>query len=213
MDGSSTRSDDLQTLGYRLDWNDPLWESAEPPCLRFSSLAEADEEEEEEEEERGQVGTAEVPGVAASNGSVYMPVGFINQNQEYFPFMELPAEPTDMFLEPAILQKVTVNQTMVEPGGYTSANGQSERMLQEPQTQEPDHAWSPAASHADWEGLGEKRGVQQFNSGNSWSSSYSHGDWKARNRSTRQQRYEKSFASPCNSWDNQVRQWDEPWGM
>lgn len=201
MDGSSTRSSDDVQAGYRLDWNDPSWESSEPPCLRFNSLPEADEEEEEEEEE--EKGTAAVPGVPVCQGSVFMPVGFLNHNQEYFPFMELPAEQTDVFLEPAILQKIV---------RYDSTECQSERMLNEPQIKEPYHAWSPVSSHADWEGLGEKRGVQPSYSGNSWSSSFSR-DWETSNRSTRHQFYEESVASPCNSWENQVQRWDEPWGM
>lgn len=210
VDGSSTRSsDDVQAIDYRLDWNDPFWESSEAPCLQFSSLPEADEEEEEEEKEKG---TAELPGVVVSEGSVFMPVGFLNQNHEYFPFMEPPTEQVEVFLEPAILQQVVIDPTVFEPGSYNPADSQSEHILNEPQRKELDHAWSPVSSRADWEGLGEKRGVQPSYSGNSWTS-FSRNDWETSNRSTRQQHCDKSFASPCNSWKNQVRQWDEPWGM
>merc|ERR1712224_975794 len=111
-----------------------------------------DEEEVEEEVEEEEKWTAEVPGAAVAQGSVFMPVGFINQNQEYFPFMEPPADHIDVFLEPAILQKVVIEQP------DHAWNCQSKRSLNEPQMQEPDHAWSPASSHADWEGLGERRG-------------------------------------------------------
>lgn len=172
-------SNDVQALGYRLDWNDPSWESAEPPCLRFSNLPEADEDEEEE------AATAE----PVSKGPVFMPVGFLNQNQEYIPFMDLPTEQAAVYLEPAILQKVVMNPTAYEP-----------------QKKEPDHAWSPIRSHADWEGLGEKRGVLPSNSGSSWRSSRTRDDWETTRRSWRQQNYN-------NSWDNQARQWDKPWGM
>jgi len=222
MDGSSTQSSaDVQVSSYKLDWNDPLWESSEPPCLRFTNLPEDDDEEEEEEEEKQQEQeerwTAEVPAVAVSNGPVYMPVGFINQNQEYIAFMEQP--PSDqiggVFLEPAILQKVVIDPAVYEPASFYPAECESEHSPSERQMQAPAPGWSPVSSESDWAGLGERRGVPSSHSGgDSWRSSFSRDDWRASNRSTPQRYYEQNSASPCNSWNNQVQQhWDQPWGM
>jgi len=214
MDGSSSQSSaDVQVSGYKLDWNDPLWESSEPPCLRFTTLPD-DDDEEEDEEEQEEYGTAEVPAVAVSNGPVYMPVGFINQNQEYIAFMEPPSEQIGgVFLEPAILQKVVIDPAMYDPASFYPAECQSEHSPSERQMQAPAPGWSPASSEADWAGLGERRGVQSSHSGDSWRSSFSRDDWGASNRSTPQRYYEQNSASPCNSWNNQVQHWDQPWGM
>lgn len=212
MDGSSTRSsDDLQEPGYRLDWNDPFWESAEPPSLRFSSLPEPDEEEEDEEDE--EEATPEISEAAALDGSFFMPVGFLNENQEYFPFMEMemPTQQADVFLEPAVLQKVVIEPTIFEPVVYDPLGCQSEYVNDEMQIEQPNQEWSPVSSHADWEGLGEKRGVRP--SCNIRSSAFSHEVWETNKRSTWHQNYEKSPASRCDSWENQGRRWDEPWGM
>jgi len=204
-DGSSTRSsDDVQELGYKLDWNDPAWESAEQPCLRFSSLPEGEEEEDEAYEMPEAAAPTQTP---TQDGSFYMPVGFINHDQEYFPFMEVPIQQTDVFLEPAVLQKIVVEPTVFEPVAY----GQSEYMQHESQIEQPGNEWSPAASHADWEGLGEKRGVQQ--SFNNRTSSFSRDAWETNNQSKWHKHYQKSPAPPRDSWENQGKGWDEPWGM
>jgi len=219
MDGSSTQSSaDVQVPDYKLDWNDPLWETAEPPCLRFTNMPEDDDDEEEEEEkqdEQEDCGTAELPVVPVSNGPVYMPVGFINENQEYIAFMEPPAEQIGgVFLEPAILQKVVIDPAVYEPASYYPADCQSEHSPTERQMQAPAPGWSPVSSESDWAGLGERRGVQSSHSGNSWRSSFSRDDWRTSNRRSTPQRYnEKKSASPCNSWNNQVQHWDQPWGM
>jgi len=150
----------------------------------------------------------DMPEEAVSSGSVYMPVGFLNQNHEYFAFMEMPATQTDMFLEPAILQKVVIDPTAIEPVTHDVA---AEPVLYD-EVEELDQAWNPVSSHADWESLGERRGVQLSNNGHTWRS-FSCDNWEANKQNTRPQYYEKSFTSPSDSWENQSRRWDEPWGL
>jgi len=222
MDGSSTRSsDDMQSSTYKLDWNDPSWESSEPPSLRFSCVLDPEEEDGEEEdgeeedgeEEQTQMqNETELRGGALANGSVYMPVGFLNQNHEYFPFdpsMEIPATQTDVFLEPAILQKVVINPSVLEPVTHDVAC--------EPgaydEVEDWNRAWHPVSSHSDWESLGERRGVNSSKNSNTWRSSVSHDNWETIKKHTRQQYYEKGFSSPCDCLENQGPRWDEPWGM
>lgn len=211
QDESSTRSsDDAQSPGYRLDWNDPAWESAEPPCLRFRNLSEPDEEEDDEEEYVAEEyvaeeETAEVPNVTPLDGSFFMPVGFMTENQEYIPFMETPSQPTDVFWEPAVLQKVVMEPTIFEPVVY------DQYMQNEPQIEQAVPGWSPVSSHDDWEGLGAKRGVRS--PCNDWNSPSSRDNWETNKRSTWHNQYETSRASPCDTWENQGSRWDEPWGM
>jgi len=214
MDGSSTRSsDDMQSSTQKLDWNDPFWESSEPPSLRFSCVLDPEEEDGEEEQTRMQKEkVTELHGEALSNGSVYMPVGFLNQNHEYFPFdpsMEIPATQTDVFLEPAILQKVVINPSVLEPVTHDVASEPSVYDVVE----DWNRAWHPVCVHSDWESLGERRGVQPTKSSNTWRSSFSRDNWETKKKHTRQQYYEKGFSSPYDCLENQGRRWDEPWGM
>lgn len=214
IDGSSTRSsDDMQSSAYKLDWNDPFWESSEPPSLRFSCVLDPEEEEGEEEQTQMQKDkVTELRGEAVSNGSVYMPVGFLNQNHEYFPFdpsIEIPATQTDVFLEPAILQKVVINPTVLEPVTHDVA---CEPSVYD-EVEDWNRAWHPVSSHSDWESLGERRGVQPSKNSNTWRSSFSRDNWETIKKHTRQQYYEKGFSSPCDCLENQGRRWDEPWGM
>jgi len=205
-DGASTRSsDDVQAAGYRLDWNDPFWESAEPPYMRFNSLPEPDEEEDEVEWTEG------APDAAPLDGSFFMPVGFLSQNQEYFPFVEVSTPQTDLFLEPAVMQKVVMEPTIFEPVAYDPLGCQSEYMQDTALIEQPDPGWSPVSSPVDWDKLGKKRGVRL--SCNSWSSASSRDVWENEKQSMWAQCDEMSLASPCDSWENQGRRWDEPWGL
>jgi len=215
-DNASTRSsEDLPPASYKLDWNDPAWESAELPCMRFTSLPENDDEEDEEDYEPIQPQVAEAPHLDATprDGSYFMPVGFLSDSNEYFPFVEVATQQADLVYAPAVmdpLQPALMDQRVMEPTFFDPLVGnlRCESPCAQEQGDQIFNSWCPESSPDDWGKIGKQRGVSPPS--DDWSLKVSHNSWGSEKRGVwpRERRQ-----STRDQWENGSMRWDQPWGM